>query len=325
MKHLYVYFFSVNLVGAAVAQPTLNSGNFSLTAGSEFQISSCQVPASVGGAGANQVWDFSSLAPEQDFTAYIEDITFSELAEEFPDANLVYIAQGQQSAFSMETSGIYFHGSDVPGGSAILEPAYRQTPLPMAYGNTFDLSYTQTIDISGFINQIEVEETQTIDAYGTLTLPNGMVYNNVLRQKIESTSVISYIINGQETQAGTQEATSYVWYTPGIPNALMSVVTAEFLGQTSTSAQFLSEYSLSTSESLNLANLNIWPNPASDLVELAFDAQGNEPVQIDLMSMDGKLVAQFAETAVQGGVFRTELTTSHLESGPYLISIKHGN
>jgi hypothetical protein len=75
-----------------------------------------------------------------------------------------------------------------------------------------------------------------------------------------------------------------------------------------------------TEESEAVQKLNVYPNPASDYLNIAFDASGVSSVQMDLLSVQGKTV--FTQT-IPGGqkTFTQQVNISELTQGIYLLRL----
>jgi hypothetical protein len=71
----------------------------------------------------------------------------------------------------------------------------------------------------------------------------------------------------------------------------------------------------------NIENLNIYPNPVSDVISIDINTQGVEPLEIMINDLSGKtmLIAK----ATSNGTSPFSLDTSSLSSGVYLLTLKN--
>lgn len=74
---------------------------------------------------------------------------------------------------------------------------------------------------------------------------------------------------------------------------------------------------------MNESNLVISPNPATDMITIAYTNAGQNAVQLSLTSGDGKIVAH---RTIQGStVFSEQFNVSALANGMYFVQVKTGN
>jgi hypothetical protein len=80
----------------------------------------------------------------------------------------------------------------------------------------------------------------------------------------------------------------------------------------------------SISDNSNSLNLNIYPNPASQSVNLEFNLQDNSDVRINIYNLSGKLVYSETRNNTGKGSHRAVLNTNTLTTGTYIIEIRAG-
>lgn len=69
----------------------------------------------------------------------------------------------------------------------------------------------------------------------------------------------------------------------------------------------------------------LYPNPANETVNISYTASAAENVIIDIMNMNGELVAPVLSAAVvPGAVFTATLNVDHLADGVYIVRITNG-
>jgi hypothetical protein len=77
------------------------------------------------------------------------------------------------------------------------------------------------------------------------------------------------------------------------------------------------------------SNLQVFPNPASDKLQIEYELSASGPVRLNLITMDGRLVStMFSGTRARGKhVFQASLTglgAGHLPAGRYLVVLESG-
>ncbi|HMK06474.1 MAG TPA: M64 family metallopeptidase [Flavobacterium sp.] len=66
----------------------------------------------------------------------------------------------------------------------------------------------------------------------------------------------------------------------------------------------------------------IYPNPANDIVNVAVELDKNSTLQIQLVSMDGKIIREFPSKKIEKGKYTDSISISNLASGSYLVVFK---
>ena len=62
-------------------------------------------------------------------------------------------------------------------------------------------------------------------------------------------------------------------------------------------------------------------NPAADQFNIQFVSKSNSDVAIDLMTVDGKNVAQFVNTEIASGLNVIQVNNLHLAKGIYIVRL----
>jgi hypothetical protein len=76
----------------------------------------------------------------------------------------------------------------------------------------------------------------------------------------------------------------------------------------------------SSKEDLNVEGFNVYPNPASDVLNIKFDA--NSETSVNLMDLTGKIVAS---QNAQAGTVTTAFQIADLNAGIYFVNVKSAN
>ena len=76
-------------------------------------------------------------------------------------------------------------------------------------------------------------------------------------------------------------------------------------------------------DSSDLPELNIWPNPADNIVQISFKKLNNLPVEISLIDISGREVIKQKYNDA-GEIFNAKLNLKSLNKGLYMVHIKNG-
>lgn len=245
MKYLFHFLllFSVN----AAAQITITNNDFSnmFTVGNEITIKENENGASVdiGQPGGGNAWDFSWFTGTLEMVISVIDPATSPYINEFPGANIATYSLGE---FEGEEGEIWSY-SNLNGvlgnlGSAITvtnqpgnlitakyNPPRIEAELPLTFNSAWSETYSQIIYFNGspFI-QSSVSINVIVDAYGTMTLPGGAIFEALrIRESMTvdgQTTTVSYMFlseNGAQVtvnavssnppNSGVIAAESYSW------------------------------------------------------------------------------------------------------------------
>ncbi len=194
---------------------------------------------SVGKAGKNQIWDFSSLSAEDNqITEEMispEETTFKTV---FPDANLVEKYSDGRLVFMNKTNTENYLLGFVDTESE-MTMNYPKPMLfakrPIKFGDKFNNEYETEYSVKGMDFKGKGTVSIVADGYGTLILPNGK-YENVLRVKITQTQTDKLIKYQSES---ITETISYVWFDANHTSALLKIDETKSTYYNNKSVQYL--------------------------------------------------------------------------------------
>jgi hypothetical protein len=78
----------------------------------------------------------------------------------------------------------------------------------------------------------------------------------------------------------------------------------------------------SVADNSAVSNLNLFPNPANDQVNISFETSGTSDVIISLLDISGRLVSNIAEKKDQIGKIVESVNISQLAEGFYIVKIE---
>ncbi|MCC7233360.1 MAG: T9SS type A sorting domain-containing protein [Bacteroidia bacterium] len=161
----------------AFTQPVMLNGNNLPAAGNSFNVTVASLsPAGVGSAGANQIWDFSSLTFSQAGTIDVISPAASPIGSSFPTANYCMAFSGTYSFFKTSATDMEVQAWRItqPGFGSDYTPDPRTLLIfPFNFNDSVTDSYQK---VGGVQNTVTI----TYDGYGTLITPTA-TYNDVVR------------------------------------------------------------------------------------------------------------------------------------------------
>ncbi len=283
-----------------------------------------------GGAGTNQIWDFSSASSH-----YADTIRFLNPAEVpghelFPEANLAHVTTVYDEMGTIHIQGFEYSAIDgifelggnayfISPGFSFLEfhsfnPAPNLLPLPFSYGNQAQSSTTGTSTTSVRFSDMLIDSTRiishitantTADGSGTLITPVGSYTTlRVQETSIHTDSTYTWNTVGGWEFVGVEmyETISYQWYANEIGNVAILTTdneTVEF--------QYLTSIIIDVPKIELASKMQIYPNPVSDKLYLLSDGKIKN---VEIYSINGKLLISESASRV--------VDVSKLEPGIYI-------
>jgi hypothetical protein len=80
--------------------------------------------------------------------------------------------------------------------------------------------------------------------------------------------------------------------------------------------------SVSVSENIAFADLNVFPNPTSEILNIEFGQEMSDLIQIDLYDLTGKKVMSSQNNVSAGNNF-LQINIAELESGIYFLNMNN--
>ncbi len=335
MKHLLLSVVAGFAAMCAFAQPTLTNANFVPTIGETYTYYVADSLMAPGGNGANVTWDFSSLkgyALPTEVTYIVNPaqtplgptyFSTSQFADTTAEKNKTYYTA---NATNMNNKGYIFYNSLT--GNAVINLNANDEKLmefPFTYSNTFTDNFSGTANYTfmgvPMSDPITGSITVVADGHGTLMLPFGQNFSNVLR-------VVSTESSNVNTQFGPVaiESTVYSFYEPQISKyPLLRIVNSSFNGTQTNMAHCM--YPLnpgaSVKEYLAVKDLRVFPNPsASGMAQVYFTATEAEQVVISVKNMLGQDIQVLFNGTSQVGPNTLPIDASMFSNGIYIITIQ---
>jgi hypothetical protein len=281
--------------------------------------------------GANQAWDFSTNTVSANNSYPVSYQAASSYVSSPAGSNLIESRNTQKyflktSSSKMEVIG-YSDASNsfhVPESEAI---TYRNWPMNFGdnYIDTGDGFYTTSVQNLPSNGSLSPNAKGRVSGYGTLKVPDGTIYNNVLLVVDTIAYDISYAPSSGVLAGLGTTVVSYKFY-----SATKKFPVLNFTFTTSTQYAFnLSPFqtllwnvdklldieynkseSLSSLEENSSLALGVYPNPSSDLVNVALKESAN----IQLIDVNGTILN---EIFMNEGL--NQIDMSHYTQGVYFL------
>ncbi len=275
-----------------------------------------------GTGGANVTWNFSSWSD----SASVDTTTFIDAATTpyhslFSNANYSIASgsgSGEYSYFLVNSAGWETFGSASPSDSIIMTNSQRMAAFPMTYQSTL------VDDFAGYMTQqggatFSGMDTVMCDGYGTLNLPHGISYTDVLR-------VVSkqyyHMTNSTDTLDFLQVA--YNFYSPSFTYGSLCAITQFVVpgfGSFTSGASYSAGLAAGIDDpAFNTSGVMLQPQPANDAVTIVSPST-TAISSIQHFDVMGRLVKDCNNMSGSTVV----VSTQDIPNGPVSLLIHFGN
>ena len=337
MKRIYTAIVMSLATVGVFAQPKITYQANGLNVGDMRNMKEVEYKAQ-GEGGANKVWNFSgskeiksmNIAQNANVAVQIGNVDLSSRG------TLLACDEGGEKTTYYEITGSEKKYWGLTNGSTKIEFNQPVVDLkfPMAYqdvvGGVLDGYY-----VSGnAVENISGNYFTEADAWGSLVLPDGKEYSNVLRVKLTKTYTQKYGSTNYNIKT-----VRYQYYAEGVRYpvliALESVLdndcncacghsTSEQMFylpvDQSDMHQIINKQSLVQSD----VRINVFPNPAIDEVTAQVNLEGiaEEKASVDVVDASGRLVKDFGSYNLIEGQNDIKLQVSDVVSGHYFVRVR---
>jgi hypothetical protein len=279
--------------------------------------------------GSNQMWNFSAITAN----TVVSMVTYTTAsstpsASSFPSATIAedggsgdysyFNASSTQYALlgSIDASGTYINFSSNPGIIATW-------PVTMGYNATD--AFSGNVSVAGLPGTAMGTMTLTGSGTGTLMLPGGQSFTNVLQVKMTQTIDLN-LAGGFVT--GTITVNNYQYYhaSQKFPLLQLQYQRTDVGGSITDSYEILVNNNVLTginNATFTTPNLTIYPNPANDKVKVILDNAKAENVSIEITNQFGQTLKSVE--AGNHSFINQSVDVSGLASGIYFVKTSVGN
>lgn len=326
MKNLNIFIFLL-VCSFAAAQPVLNFETNSLKAGEDNPMTICEyMPA--GSEGENVSWDFTQLKSVKDFTGLMNEA----LELDFSEANTELEEFGVRFYYKVDDSGIEQYGYSKNAGNT--KVIYNQPFVKMRFPFSYQDENSANFSGDYFVNEEKIGSIEgngeiVADAWGTITLPGDIKYDNTLRVKATKKYTTTY-----ENSVQNVEMVTYRWYNSFHRYPLLVLIeTAVGSENTNASKSTKAAYNLNavknnptdiSSTNSTFSDILLYPNPVSEELTLKIFAKSESLARISITDLSGRNILPPIKKDISLGLNTIYIHEgiNSLKEGLYIISIK---
>ena len=342
---------------AIIGQITVTSSTFPAAGDTVFTVIDTESNISVGDAGENVTWDYSSLSgPFGRETLFLE-ASQGTASEDFPDADLVSISANEQETYYQSFSnkiieigraGEFIEGFDIPVEYQE-NPTFRRSPI--SFGDVDDDDAIATVELGADVIPEELLATvefefdsirislisnseSEVDAWGTVILPDGEY--DVIRDKVITNSEtklfaklpfigwfdVTTVVGGIEgfgDAFGATRTTTYNYYSAEDKEVIVSIDTDD--QDMITSVEYKSDAVISDIKVVtpDYTMITAYPNPSFGNVSIQMVNYPLGEYKMKVYNVVGKELWSETFQLRSKRVFKADLM--HLSKGTYLYSL----
>ena len=309
---------------AAWAQPNLTAATSVPVTGDDYAVNSANSFLSPGPMGAAQTFEYWNMINQTNGNQTIKfrAVTAAHTTA-VPSATYLRTDGGSDTLFYTVTSnGVELVGAKtgIEGTFAYSDPIV-ELALPCTFGTTWSdqLAATYITQGSPPFGGLTVTRVGTLvgagDAYGTLTMPWGLTYPDVLRVKVRSS-----IQDNSSLTNVSRVVNAYYYF---VPTSKFPIVTLTEDSTTSVLGLTVAKKALWQGNPVMVSvdeispdqfTFTAYPNPATDQLNIAFAEGRNVTTRLEVLDAAGRVVLTRTMTGD-----RAAMDTQSLRAGHYSV------
>ena len=328
MKKLFLFPIAFACLFVANGQAPLTSNDLLSTIGSDFRqyLVSPQEP---GDAGINVTWNYSEMLSTASVPIEISETGSDNPEAIYPGANYIWSINFDETfVYFAITPNTYDYYGDFSGDDFQLfytNPiAYLQFPTTyeLAYVDSFYANYSTGVStgtISGAYDAL-------VDGHGTLILPWGTL-ENVYRVTAQI-SQTEYFVNDGDTILAQYNGTNVSWFAAGFAGPVMAITNGVIsipelnIEQEQNNTNYLGDFDfLSVDEKEIVSDLQVFPNPATNVLNVTFSQKAPQNVSLELLDVRGRKLKQASNIIGGAGAVNYSIDINDLPAGFYLLRL----
>ncbi len=341
MKKQLLLFSTVIAAFTTTAQITITSADITTAGNTVLQRNDTMPTISIGNSGTSQTWNMSALNNHTQDTMYFVAPAGLPGASSFPTSNLAIKMkqQGQSTNLFANSSSSSLQALgfqaivDIAGTPANVviknNPAEIMVNFPSTYNTNFNNNYVSkgtfyygvdpgigfTIDSIRLVSH--VTKIVTFDGWGSVTTPLG-TYNalrvETLKWNTDTLSGYNAFTGWFDVQNSMDSSKTYDWWANGAGFSLVSV-TVDWVTENATRATWLPSLpTVGINESADLESINVYPNPAQNVLTFNVDASKAQSIQV--YDITGKMINAYSIS-----VNNQQIDVTGLANGIYNYSV----
>lgn len=288
-----------------------------------------------GNGGANQVWDFSTAKEIKGMTIEQAENVGTQIGNvDLTSRNtLLSVNEGGEKTTYFEITNTEKRYWGLTNGLVKIEfeQPIVDMKFPMAYQDAVSGAMVGSYITGSTVEPISGTYVSEADAWGSLTLPDGQSYDNVLRVKLTK--------NYQQTSGSltyTIQTVRYQYYAEGVRYPVLIVLENHVnsdcnctCGNYSTEqAYYLPNAQVEFKKLLdgnsvadNNVSINVYPNPFKESLNATVNISNAAEAEIDMVDAAGRKVKDFGSYNLSEGVNDVTLETGDIIPGNYFIRV----
>jgi hypothetical protein len=276
-----------------------------------------------GEPGENMMWDYSGLETQDSYEVLIIPSSPSPYEDDYPDANwIMEIAEASQSIYSNFGPEFFeFFGGVEQGASYPLTDSDIFWPYPFEYGETWNDSMSGTLDAQGIIINRSGTTESTLNGYGTISLPGGIQLDDVTRVELNREIIDSSFVGVDIYKVNQTRFYHGALLSPLIVHTNFQIIT-ELDTTVIIYTELLQSYTAGlASIEQPKAEFGMFPNPASNNVQMVWSSFGASPKNVEIRDITGRVIKEIQTTF---GMSAITFDVSSWASGVYSVIVNPG-
>jgi len=312
----------------ADSQAPFTSNDMLSTIGSNFRQYMVS-PQEPGIAGMNVTWDYAEMLSTGSVPIEISETGSNDPDAIYPAANHIWSVNFDETfVYTAITPSSYDYYGDFVGDDFQLfytnPVSYLQFPATyeLAYVDSFYANYNTGASTGSIRGDYDV----LVDGYGTLILPWGTLENTY--RVTAQLSQEEQFFNEGDTSLAYYNGTSVTWFAPGFTGPVMAINNGVLsipelnVEQDLNSTVYLGDFDfLSVDEKEIVTNLQVFPNPATDIINVSFSQEVPQNVSLELLDVRGRKLRQASNLNGGTGAVNYSLDINELPAGFYLLRL----
>ncbi|MBO5989258.1 MAG: T9SS type A sorting domain-containing protein [Paludibacteraceae bacterium] len=338
MKKTYTLIISLFAALTAFAQNTITYQANALREGDSRDLQEIEYKAYKQG-GANQVWDYSNSKVIGSMNIKQNGNSNNAIGGLVFNNSDIFLAcnegPNKKTYFEITKSEKQYWGLE--SGSTKIE--FAQPIIDMKFPFAFNDMVSGVMD--GVYREGENEYPingnyfTSADAFGKLLLPDGVIYDDVLRVKVEKVyeqkmGSLNYDIH----------TVRYQYFAKGVRYPVLIVMENEVKSDcnctcgnyTTTTAYYHPQAAeavvdggaIASVGGMSISNIEATPNPFDYEILVSFTSSDNQKASFTLIGTDGDVAKEFGVKDAAAGANTVKLETSDVKAGLYTLLVKVG-
>ncbi len=295
-----------------------------------------------GSGGANVTWNFTgiNLSSNIGTMSWISP-TGMPYSTYYPTANLAATQTGESSIIYWQKTGNMFGwlGQADSGSSGLtLIRTYNNVGIPyfhypMSYGGTTYVDSVRFYKTAGSNwNHYYEIITQNADGWGTINLPGGVSYSNVVRVRYYVAGLDSLSTGG----LGFISEYRYEWFRSGYKFPVFQIITQlEYIMGVGVSGYKEVRYT-TTNVPIGIRNISEavpskyllsqnYPNPFNPTTNIRYQITKSDFVSLKVFDIMGREISTLVNEKQNVGTYEATFDASNLSSGEYFYRLSAGD